>query len=72
MIYSSDLGLTILGLIGCICLGILSFRRHFARHDKLKPRMVPWIIISLGCIATGFMLFVHLVNVLGIETGRNG
>ena len=67
---SNDLLLTSLGLAASVIIGIFAFRRHFAKHDKLKPRMVPWIIISLGSIATGFMLFVHLVNVLGIETGR--
>jgi len=68
---SNDLLATSVGLAACILIGILAFRRHFAKHDKLKPRMVPWIIISLGAIATGFMLLVHLVNILGIETGRN-
>ena len=67
---SDDLLLTSIGLAACVIIGIFAFRRHFAKHDKLKPRMVPWIIISLGAIATGFMLLVHLVNVLGIETGR--
>jgi uncharacterized protein YneF (UPF0154 family) len=67
---SNDLLGTLVGLAACIFIGIFAFRRHFAKHDKLKPRMVPWIIISLGAIATGFMLLVHLVNILGIETGR--
>jgi len=68
---SNDLLATCVGLTACILVGVFAFRRHFAKHDKLKPRMVPWIIISLGAIATGFMLLVHLVNILGIETGRN-
>jgi len=67
---SNDLLFTSLGLATCALIGAYAFRRHFAQHDKLKPRMVPWIIISLGCIATSFMLLVHLVNILGIETGR--
>ena len=67
---SDDLLLTCIGLAACVIIGIFAFRRHFAKHDKLKPRMVPWIIISLAAIATGFMLLVHLVNILGIETGR--
>ena len=68
---SNDLLGTCVGLAACLIIGIFAFRRHFAKHDKLKPRMVPWIIISLAAIATGFMLLVHLVNILGIETGRN-
>ena len=68
---SNDFIITLLCLAFCVLLGIFSFKKHFARHEELKPRMVPWIIISLGSIATAFMLFVHLVNILGIETGRN-
>jgi len=72
MTHSQDLTVTITGLIICICLGLVSFRRHFAKHDKLAPRMVPWMIICLGCVATGFMLFVHFVNLFGFQTGRGG
>jgi len=68
---SNDFIITLLCLALCIFIGVYSFKRHFAKHEKLKPRMVPWIIISLGSIATAFMLFVHLVNIIGIETGRN-
>jgi hypothetical protein len=68
---SNDFIITLSCLALCVLLGIFSFKKHFARHEELKPRMVPWIIISLGSIATAFMLFVHLVNILGIETGRN-
>ena len=68
---SNDFIITLSCLALCVLLGIFSFKKHFARHEEFKPRMVPWIIISLGSIATAFMLFVHLVNILGIETGRN-
>jgi len=68
---TDDLLLTSLALAACVIIGALTFRRHFKKHEELKTRMVPWIVISLGSIATGFMLLVHLVNVLGIETGRN-
>lgn len=67
---SDDLLLTSIGLAICIFLGVLGFRLHFKKHEELKTRMIPWIIISLGAIATGFMLLVHLVNILGLETGR--
>ena len=70
MTQSEDLTLTLAAIAGCALLGVIAFRRHFARHDKLKPRMVPWMIISLACLATGFMLVVHLVNLMGFKTGR--
>jgi len=71
MTVSNDLIISVTALLFCAGLGAFAFRRHFAKHDKLKPRMVPWMIISLGCIATGFMLVVHIVNIFGFETGRN-
>ena len=66
---SDDLFLTSLGLVFCVVLGAFAFIRHFKKHAEFKTRMIPWIVISLGAIATGFMLLVHLVNLLGLETG---
>lgn len=68
--YSTDLKVSLLALLICAVLGTVSFQRHFAKHDKLKPRMVPWMLIALACLATGFMIVVHLVNLMGFETGR--
>ncbi len=70
MTQSQDITLTLTALAFCAIMGVIGFKRHFAPHDKLSPRMVPWMIISLGCIATGFMLFVHFINLLGFQTGR--
>jgi len=67
---TEDLIISLVALAFCAGLGFLSFKKHFAPHDKLKPRMVPWMIICLACIATGFMVTVHLVNLMGFETGR--
>jgi len=64
-----EIAYTILGLTGTILLGIFSYRRHTREHNELSPRMIPWIIIAMACLATTFMLVVHLVNVLGLETG---
>jgi len=68
--YSTDLKFSLLGLCVCALLGAIAFRRHFAVHDKLKPRMVPWMLIFLACVSTGMMIVVHLVNLMGFETGR--
>lgn len=68
--YSTDLQLSLLALFICAVIAVISFQRHFAKHDKLKPRMVPWMLIFLACIATGMMVLVHLVNLMGFETGR--
>lgn len=65
-----DLLATLAGLLFCALVGTFGFMRHFKKTEKLKAPLVPWMIVSLGCIATGFMLVVHLVNLMGFETGR--
>lgn len=35
-----------------------------------KPRMVPWRFLMLAFAAGVMMLTVHLVNLLGVKTGR--
>ena len=66
---TSELIFTIAALAICLTLGVFSYHRHTRPHDKLSPRLVPWIIIAIACLATSFMLLVHLVNMFGIETG---
>jgi len=60
--------LVALGL--CLLLGAYSFYRHQRVHFSLRPRMIPWAVISMGFIATGFMIGVHLINLAGYHTGR--
>ena len=68
---SDDLLLTCIGMAISAIIAIFAFRRHFVKRDKIKLYRVPWILISLAAIATGFTLLVHLANIFGIETGRN-
>jgi len=70
MTHAQDLTYTLIAIAVIGLLGAFAFQRHFAVHDKPEPRMVPWMIICLGCVATGVMLVVHLVNLFGFETGR--
>lgn len=65
-----DLTLTFIALLILLIIGALSFRNHFAEKPSIKPHRLPWMIICLGCIATAFMVLVHLVNLMGFETGR--
>ena len=65
-----DMAYTLLGLGICALLGIYGYMRNFKQHDNLRAPLIPWMIVSLACLATGFMLLVHLVNLLGFETGR--
>ena len=67
---SDDLKISVMALVFLAALGALSFRNHFKKHETIKPHRLPWMIICLGSIATSFMLVVHIVNLLGFETGR--
>ena len=62
---------TLIAIGACIAVGVLSYHLHTREHNELEPRMVPWIMIAMACIAAGFMLVVHLANLLGFETGAN-
>ena len=62
--------ITFLMVLSFLGFGLFSFSRHTRAHDKLEPRMVPWSFISMACLATAFMLLVHLVNLFGFKTGR--
>ena len=67
---STDLVLTLIGIAVCAVFGVLGVRGRFAEKTDIRPYRVPWMPIALLAIALGFMLFVHLVNLLGFETGR--
>lgn len=52
-------------------LGIFAFGSWRMSHpaDPLKPRMVPWRTVLVVVGVAGFLIAVHLVNLLGINTG---
>jgi amino acid transporter len=61
---------TMFALAACLGFGFFSYHRHTREHNSVKPRLIPWIIIAIACLATSFMLIVHLVNLFGFETGH--
>jgi len=62
--FSNDLKFTLLALCVCAALGTISFKRHFAKHDKLKPRMVPQSVFSPRASAESQALTVDSRGVL--------
>lgn len=34
------------------------------------PRMVPWRPLMMACVVALMLMLVHLVNLLGVETGN--
>lgn len=39
--------------------------------DPLKPRMIPWRPIMIASGFATIIMLVHLVNLLGFETGQS-
>lgn len=67
---TTDLILTLCVLFVCIVLAIAGIKMRFTEKQDIRPYRMPWMIIALIAIALGFMLLVHLVNLMGFETGR--
>ena len=66
----TDMMITIITLLACGVIGTFAFHMGSREHNSTKPRMMPWMVIAFGCAATALMVLVHLVNLLGFETGR--
>lgn len=64
-----DLILTLSGIAISAVLATIGIRLRFQESTDIRPYRMPWMIIALVAIAIGFMLFVHLVNLFGFETG---
>ena len=62
--------LTLTALIVLGSLATYGIWRNFKKTNALKAPLIPWMFVAMACIATCFMLIVHLVNLIGIETGR--
>lgn len=69
MSHSTDLTLTLIGILVCAALAFIGIRLRFREKNDIRPYRMPWMIIALVAIAVGFMLFVHLINLFGFETG---
>ncbi|MEM8617021.1 MAG: hypothetical protein AAGF20_08810 [Pseudomonadota bacterium] len=54
------------GLIG---LAALAHGKHGTVRKDGRPQLVPWGLILIGCVFGLFLVIVHAMNLLGIETG---
>lgn len=61
--------LTISGLIALIVLAVIANYRAGLPWNDAKPRIVPWKLVLVFSGFAFFVLVVHLVNLVGIETG---
>lgn len=40
----------------------------FRKKDQ-RPHQVPWGLVMVGCVFGIFLVVVHLMNIIGVETG---
>jgi len=67
---SHDLLISILIFLALIGFGFFGFNRQLGKNRDLRPRRIPWIFLAMAAFATAFMVLVHIVNLLGFETGN--
>jgi Na+/pantothenate symporter len=39
------------------------------REKDQRPHQLPWGLIMVGCVFAIFLVVVHLMNIVGVETG---
>ncbi|MEL7129193.1 MAG: hypothetical protein AAGK23_06570 [Pseudomonadota bacterium] len=64
-----DWTLTIVGLIATLGLCVVANWRAGLPWDDMHPRKVPWRGVLVFSTFVFVLLLVHLVNLLGVETG---
>lgn len=51
--------------------GLAAWRGARPPNPLKGPRMMPWRLIMLTSAALAMLMIVHLVNLVGVTTGRN-
>jgi len=70
MSHSDDLLISIIALLFCAGIAVLGFQQNFKEKTEFRRVRPPWMIMALAAISVGFMVIVHLANLLGFETGN--
>jgi len=56
-----------------ICIGGLGIYAHSklgtVRKKDQRPHQVPWGLVMIGCVFLLFLVVVHMMNLIGVETG---
>ena len=60
-----------LSIAAClIALGVFSqAKMGTVRKKDQRPHQVPWGMVMIGCVFGLFLIVVHLMNLVGVETG---
>jgi len=66
-----DLPVTIIALVILLALAVFCGWRGARPANILKgPRMMPWRPLMMLCVVAILLLTVHLLNLLGMQTGN--
>ena len=66
---SLDLILTLCGMALGVAGFFLCSHRASLPRDDMKPKRMPWVLFMLTSVFVTIILGVHLINVIGFETG---
>jgi hypothetical protein len=68
---NSDFSITLLAMLSVAGLAVLAGWRGARPPDLSRgPRLVPWRPIMMLSAVVLLLLLVHLLNLLGVETGK--
>lgn len=57
-------------LIGFVAFGVFAHSKSgTVRKKDQRPHQLPWGLIMIGCVFGVFLVIVHLMNIIGVETG---
>ena len=64
-----DLVLTLSGMAVLIAVGVLANKKAGEPRNDERPSRVPWPLVLIFSTFLFVVLFVHLINIAGVETG---
>ncbi len=64
-----DIAITIAIAVAAIALGIFAHRKTGTVRKDERPHQVPWGLVMIGCVFVLFLVAVHAINLIGVDTG---
>ena len=56
-----------------VCMGALGIYAHSklgtVRKKDQRPHQIPWGLVMVACVFALFLIVVHMMNLIGVETG---
>ena len=64
-----DWGISLSVAVLFAALGVHANRKLGTQRADGRPHLLPWGLIMVGCVFALVLVFVHIANLVGIETG---